>query len=128
MSILTLFIAIFALNLAQAGQPADKGKVEKLATPQNIVCSATALDIRVTWDPVPDAAYYRVMLDAEDDDAMAPANASPLVLARSAVTDDPDAPVTAKVRAMRSARAKGASRPSDAVPCGAPTPVQLPAR
>ena len=74
--------------------------------------------LTVTWDAVDEAAEYMVQLDAGDDeDLMERVTDASFTCPISDLTDDPNAPITVKVRAMRSHQGKGASKWSDEVTC-----------
>lgn len=108
------------------------GKPTKLDTPTNVTCTKAGDTLTVTWDVVPNAGQYRVHLDADEDQGMVEnVPQPPYTQALSEMTDDPTAPVTAKVRAMQTKSGRGASKPSADAKCteGSPgTPAQLPSR
>jgi hypothetical protein len=134
MRLLALFmicaIALFMSVPVQAGAPPEKpaiGKPSKLATPANVSCSKSGDQVTVTWDVVSGAAFYRVHLEADEDQELTENIAAPpYTQALSEITDDPTAPATVKVRAMQTKQGKGASKPSETVTCLSAT--QLPAR
>jgi hypothetical protein len=122
-------IALFISVPLHAGAP-DKpapGKPAKLTTPTNITCTKAGDQVTVNWDVVPNAAFYRVHLEADDDQELTEnIEVPPYSQSLSQITDDPTAPATVKVRAMQTRQGKGASKPSETVTCMGAT--QLPAR
>jgi hypothetical protein len=129
-----LLISMLVVGLTvplSAGAP-DKpaaGKPQKLDTPTNIVCTKAGDQVTVNWESVPGAAFYRVHLEADEDQELTEnIEAPPYSQTLSAITDDPTAPATVKVRAMQTKQGKGASKPSETVTCSAPVVNPLPAR
>jgi hypothetical protein len=116
----------YDLWAAAPAKPAP-GKPTKLDTPTNVTCSRSGDTLTVQWDVVSGAAFYRVMLEADEEQGLVENTpAPPYTQTLSEITDDPTAPATVKVRAMQTKQGKGASKPSEAVTCLMAT--QLPAR
>ena len=114
-----LFLAV-SLDAGAPEKPAP-GKPVKLATPENVVCSKSGDQVTVTWARVDGASYYRIHLEADEEQELTEnIESPPYSQSLSAITDDPTAPATVQVRAMQTRQGKGASKPSATVTCSAP--------
>jgi hypothetical protein len=119
MSALINIVLILGLTLtAWAGAPDDKGKPTRLAVPSGVSCVKSGDKLTVSWQPVENAAVYRVELSQNEADLMDVAPGPPYTLTITDLSDDLAGLVTAKVRAMAQMKGgRGASKTSESVPC-----------
>ena len=135
---LTCMLCAIALCMTipvQAGAPDKPGKPrearEVVDTPHNVTCLKAGDQVTVRWEMVPGAAFYRIHLEADEEQALTEnIEASPYRQLLSQITDDPTAPATVQVRAMQTKQGKGASQPSATVTCVSPevNPLRPPAQ
>jgi hypothetical protein len=95
-----------------------RGKPDKLGAPQNVVCTKSAGQAMVSWEPVVGALNYRVMVESDDAEidaveTVSATEAPPYSFALDAAVTDAEV----KVRAMMSKMGKNASKPSKTVTC-----------
>jgi hypothetical protein len=101
-----------------AGAPPDKGKPAKLDVPTNITCTKAGDQLTIAWQPVENAALYRIHVEQGEADLMDVAPGPPYTLTITDLSDDLAGLVTAKVRAMAQMKGgRGASKTSESVPC-----------
>ena len=127
---LPIITLLLSMPLVWAGQPeSPPGQAMKLDAPSNVSCAKSGDHVTVTWDTNPNAAVYRVMVQAADgNEVMEPVPAPPYSTPLAELTDNPASEVKAQVRAMAAEKGgKGASQPSDSVVCQGGAPAQLPA-
>ena len=127
--LIVIFTVVFSRPMAWSAAPEKPppGKPTKLETPANVTCVKEGDTVTVRWDMVPGAAFYRVHLEADEDQELTEnIEVPPYSQSLSAITDDPTAPATVKVKAMQTKQGKGASKPSATVTCSAPVVNPLP--